>query len=175
MITVWGTADLHFFDEDIIRYENRPFKSVEEMNETLIKNWNDRVDPEDIVFVLGDVSAGDREETSEIIHRLKGHKILIMGNHDRDKSPDYWLSVGFDEVSRYPIICNGYFILSHEPPSYFQETTPYAFFYGHVHSTSMYQTVTEKTACVCVERWNYAPAILDKVTEQMCFMKLKAR
>ena len=53
---IWFTSDLHFNHLNILKYEpkSRPFENVAEMNEALIKNWNDRVKPEDTVFVLGD-------------------------------------------------------------------------------------------------------------------------
>ena len=49
------TSDLHFGHERVIKFDNRPFKSVEEMNEELIKRWNNKVDRGDLVYVLGDM------------------------------------------------------------------------------------------------------------------------
>ena len=43
-------ADTHFFHENVIKYCNRPFKSIEEMNQTMIKNWNEMVDDNDIIY-----------------------------------------------------------------------------------------------------------------------------
>lgn len=161
-------ADLHFFHKNIIEYEKRPFSSVHQMNETLVKNWNDVVSKHDTVFVLGDVSFANKEETRKIISRLNGKKVLIMGNHDRGRSVEnFWKYVGFDEVYKYPIVYADFLILSHEPPMYFNQTTPYAYIYGHVHSTDMYETVTKNSACVSVERWNYTPVELGKIIKFM--------
>jgi calcineurin-like phosphoesterase family protein len=74
-------ADTHFNHKNIIKYCNRPFKSEEEMNETMIRNWNYKVTPQDTVYILGDFGFGDLEP---ILKRLNGKKILILGSHDKD-------------------------------------------------------------------------------------------
>ena len=81
-MTLYFTADTHFFHHNVIEYSKRPFASVTEMNEKLIYNWNSTVTDGDVVYHLGDVSFGKKEETTEIIKRLKGEIHLIRGNHD---------------------------------------------------------------------------------------------
>lgn len=83
------TADTHFNHKNIIRYCNRPFSTVEEMNETLIRNWNEKIKPNDTVYHIGDFGFGNLEP---ILKRLNGKKILIIGSHDRDtlKCKDYF-------------------------------------------------------------------------------------
>jgi len=158
-------ADTHFFHENIIRYENRPFKDAEHMNKEIIKRWNNTVKKNDKVFVLGDVFFHETEKTAkDIISSLNGNKILILGNHDR-KSVKYWMDIGFSEVYKYPIIYKDFFILSHEPPTYFNDSCPYFYIYGHVHSTDMYKTITNNSACVSVERWDYTPVSINKIVE----------
>lgn len=76
------TADLHFFHKNVITYENRPFESVEDMNNALIKNWNKKVTPRDSVYILGDFSLGGPDQTLSVIRRLNGQLHLIRGNHD---------------------------------------------------------------------------------------------
>lgn len=61
----------------------RPFSSVEEMNDALTERWNERVDDEDTVWVLGDFAMGPIRESLALTGRLKGRKYLICGNHDR--------------------------------------------------------------------------------------------
>ena len=168
MNEIFVTADLHLFHNNIIKYENRPFRGVEEMNDEIVKRWNNTVSKHDKVFVLGDVSFGGKEETKEIIERLNGHKTLIMGNHDRPRSiTNFWQYVGFNEVCRYPIIYKEFTVMTHEPPSYFNEATPFAYIYGHVHSSDMYKTITKNTACVSMERWDYTPVNIEKIYELM--------
>ena len=147
-------ADTHFNHENIIKYCNRPFKSVEEMNETIIKNWNETVSNNDIVICLGDVGLGNYDSLIPIIERLNCKKILILGNHD-NFSENKYRELGFHTVSRFPIIYNNFFIMSHAPME-LSETTPYFNFYGHVHNDSKYiDNATSK--CVSVERIGYRP------------------
>lgn len=157
------TSDLHFGHGNIIQYEHRPFRDVDHMDRSLIKNWNQVVSKYDRVFVLGDVGFYPMDKLSEYVHLLNGRKTLIMGNHDRGRNVRRWMECGFDEVSKYPIILDNSIVLSHEPPEYFNDGTPFFWMYGHVHGTGMYQTVTANSACVCVERWGYAPVEMQKI------------
>lgn len=75
-------ADTHFSHSNIIRFDNRPYDTVEEMNEDLIKNWNKKVKDGDTTYILGDFCWGKEPEWIEILDRLKGNKVLIRGNHD---------------------------------------------------------------------------------------------
>ena len=79
---IFFESDSHFCHEAIIKYCDRPFKSVEEMNETIIENWNLVVGQKDIVFHLGDFGLGPFEKLKKIFQRLNGDIYLIMGNHD---------------------------------------------------------------------------------------------
>lgn len=147
-------ADTHFGHEKIIRYCNRPFRTVEEMDETLIKNWNETVSKKDTVLVLGDFALGTKEYIENITKKLNGNKILILGNHD-ERSEDFYRSIGFNTVFRFPILWNNFFLMSHAPLQ-LSETTPYFNFYGHVHTDEKYHdTATSK--CVSVERIGYRP------------------
>lgn len=83
MTTTWFSSDWHFGHERINELADRPFKSVTEMNETIVENWNSVVEPDHSAFVLGDVAMGKIDESLPIIAALNGHKTLILGNHDR--------------------------------------------------------------------------------------------
>ena len=76
------TSDTHFNHANIIHYCNRPFKNAEQMNETLIANWNCVITPDDTVFHLGDFCLGGAAEWTKILDRLNGKIYLILGNHD---------------------------------------------------------------------------------------------
>src|ERR1035437_4215616 len=78
---IYFTSDLHLWHSNIIRFCNRPFSSVEAMNEMLIKNWNDVVKEDDVVYCLGDISLAVRP-VEAMTCRLMGKKYLVPGNHD---------------------------------------------------------------------------------------------
>ncbi|AZU97283.1 phosphoesterase [Streptomyces phage Gilson] len=77
------TSDTHFGHERIISLCERPFDSVDEMNETMIERWNETVKQSDTVYHLGDVALGKIAESLPLVGRLNGYKILVPGNHDR--------------------------------------------------------------------------------------------
>lgn len=70
----------------------------------MIENWNAAVAAGDTVFHLGDFSFLGLEATRDIVSRLNGYKILILGNRDRGRGRSWWLEAGFDEVSEYPLV-----------------------------------------------------------------------
>lgn len=163
-------ADTHFNHANIIKYEDRPFNTVEEMNGALINNWNSIVKERDKIYVLGDFAFGNLEYIEELISNLNGYKVLIMGNHDRriKKSSKWWIDRGFNEASKYPIIKDNKIVMQHEP-ALLQDMikSNYTYLYGHVHSASNYKTVTSFSACVCVERWDYKPVLLSKLIKEI--------
>ena len=79
---VWFTSDTHFYHENILRFCSRPFKDITEMNDALVKNWNETVPEDGIVFHLGDFAFGGSREWNDILSRLNGEIYLILGNHD---------------------------------------------------------------------------------------------
>jgi len=93
-MSIFFSADLHLGHKNVIQYCNRPFPSLEEMDETIIRNWNNVVtQPQDLVYCLGDFAFTNHREYRR---RLNGRIILIEGNHD--KGPNQQL---FEKV--YPI------------------------------------------------------------------------
>jgi calcineurin-like phosphoesterase family protein len=84
---IYFTADTHFGHANIIKYCHRPFKTADEMDETMIENWNKSVKDSDIVYLIGDMCFG-REHYFKIKARLKGKIFLIEGDHDKDLRGD---------------------------------------------------------------------------------------
>jgi len=156
----FGISDTHFGHTNIIRYCDRPFATIEEMDSALMRNWNDTVSKNDRVFHFGDFCFKYNDEKIKwLLSQLNGYKILIMGNHDRRVSPKKWMELGFDEVYPYPIIYQGFYMFSHEP-MVLNRHMPYANLYGHLHEKKM---EGEGYYNMCVENNGYRPVPLEDV------------
>lgn len=158
-------ADLHFGHDAVIRYENRPFENVKEMDEALIANWNQVVGEQDRVYLLGDVSFYNEEMTAGIIRQLNGMKYLVTGNHDNAEVARYY-EMGFCRVYDCPVILEEFWMLSHEP-LYVNKNMPYANIFGHVHTGKQYTDYSEQSFCVSAERICYTPVGFDEIKRLM--------
>lgn len=83
---LYFTSDLHLGHGNIIKFCNRPFVDVNEMNNTIINNWNKVIKEDDLCFILGDFSMWGRQSWENLLDRMLGRKILIIGNHDKEKT-----------------------------------------------------------------------------------------
>ena len=162
-MAVFFIADTHFGEDNIRRYENRPFASAEEMDKALERNWNNTVVDEDEVFVLGDFGADGHE--SLILSRLNGKKFLVKGNHDI-YSNEYYRQAGFDEVYDMPVLYKGFWILSHDS-IYVNSNMPYANIFGHVHNSPIVKDFSSQHFCVSSERIEYTPIAFEKIIEKV--------
>ena len=129
-------SDWHYGHANVIGFDNRPFKSVEEMNEELIRRWNSVVTNGDLVYILGDMFWIKTTGAIPIMDRLNGQKILIKGNHDRVK--DRELSSKFLKITEYlEIEDNGLkLVLCHYPiPCFKNHFYGAVHLYGHVHNS----------------------------------------
>ena len=151
---------------NIIKYCNRPFKDVYEMNEAMIDNWNKVVRKEDKVIMNGDFALCGKDKIIEIGQRLNGRKTLILGNHDGASLKTYY-DAGFEMVSKYPILVNEFFIVSHQPPQFISDNTPYVYFYAHVHDNLAYADCSPRSFCVSAERINYTPIEFNEIVKRM--------
>ena len=169
-MTIWFTSDSHFCHKNIIKYCDRPFLDVEEMNSELIRRWNSEVAEDDVVYHLGDIYLGPADRARSLLSALNGRIILIRGNHDRH-SKDWYLQRGIAEM--YPslfLYAGGKrILLTHEP----DKDTGYRIgedydlhFFGHIHNDThrgAYPAVAHNGACLCVELWNYYPVALETI------------
>lgn len=165
----WIISDTHFNHSNIINYENRPFATKEEMNEELVRRWNETVAPDDVVYHLGDVVFGGKAIKEGILKRLNGYKILRLGNHDDRTTKRQWANY-FDEVYEDDILLDE-LCLSHYPISDYEMERLLALglikgnVHGHVHSQigDLDQT---KYKCVSVELTDYRPVDFDEIKAQ---------
>ena len=79
---IYYISDLHLGHQNVIRMDDRPFETVGQMDETLIRLWNERVTDEDDVYIIGDFTYRNGYSADWYLRRLKGRKHLIIGNHD---------------------------------------------------------------------------------------------
>ena len=89
MAEIFFISDTHFFHENILRFTDeegkpiRPFSSISEMHDTIVKNWNNTVSKTDHVYHLGDVTFDYSQKFIDLLYSLNGHKRLCIGNHDK--------------------------------------------------------------------------------------------
>lgn len=155
---IW--SDIHLGHTNIIRYCERPFTDTEAMDKALLRAWRETVGPNDTLINLGDVCfKWSKERLQNTLKNLPGHKILIMGNHDRHHSVDWWREAGFDEVYPYPIIYKQWYILSHEEV-FMNDSMPYINLHGHRHQVVL--SGKNYINC-CVEVHDYKPVLFDSL------------
>jgi len=137
---VWFTSDTHFCHKNILRFCNRSFTDIDEMNEILINNWNDCVKPDDYVFHLGDFAFTNAKNISDIEKRLNGHIYLIKGNHDEFvfKQIRNYEHIEWIGYQLYINVCDQKIYLNHYPflcyaGTYRNNNSIWQLF-GHVHT-----------------------------------------
>ncbi len=163
-MTIYFTADTHFGHQGILRMSKRPFASIEEHDELLVKAWNATVRPGDEVWHLGDFAYRcTAEHAQRVFGRLNGTKRLVTGNHEKRGRALGWASQheGFlDTVAagRRIILCH-----------YGMRAWPGAFrgtlhLYGHTHGLL---PDTTQSADVGVDRWRFRPVRLEEILVRM--------
>ena len=152
---IWITSDHHFFHRNIIRYCDRPFTSYQEMNEFMIRKWNEKVNREDIVIHLGDFCLFGIEKARQIKEQLNGTIILIRGNHDYNNMEELGFIVAGE---KWQI---GKLILTHRPLD--KEEIPAGMInvHGHIHNKDSFNGVN-----VSVEKTGYSPVELGQFADK---------
>lgn len=97
-VKIWFTSDTHFGHKNILTFCERPFNSVEEMDNAIIERWNSKVGKDDIVFHLGDFAFASNKRWQDLIYKLNGKIYLILGNHDITRWPGTYTMQLFDRV-----------------------------------------------------------------------------
>lgn len=157
-------SDTHFDHVNIIKYCNRPFDTIELMNDALIRNWNAVVKPEDEVWHLGDVCI-NYKKAFNFISRLNGKKILVLGNHDGNRKQ--MLSHGFDETYQDYTMRIGIHkvFLMHRPKPLKGYDAGKWVVHGHTHNHSPKVDLENKMINMSVEWWDYSPVAESEIAK----------
>lgn len=170
---IYFTSDNHYFHENIITYCKRPYSSIEEMNEGMVKRHNSIVLPNDTCYFLGDFAFGKRSnnfhELNSLFQRLNGKKILIKGNHDSKMvlNLNGWESIN----DLLEINVSGHkVILCHYAMKVWNKSHDGSFhLYGHSH-----QTLKEDSGYsfdIGCDGWDWKPVSIDTVINKMQWKK----
>lgn len=166
-MSVYLISDTHFGHKNIIKYCNRPFETIQEMDEEIIKRWNLVVtSAEDIVYHLGDFGWGNKEEITRLRSRLNGRIYLVKGNHDYH-GVHWYYDCGFERVYDCPIVVQDFYILTHAPIEPIDMTSRYANIHGHVHEDPRFSKPTARSFNVSCENINYTPIDINLIIEKM--------
>lgn len=174
---LYFTADTHFGHRRMLDYrrnEGREFSAPWEMDEKLIKNWNEVVSDKDEVWHLGDFSFANWNRTVEIFEQLRGHKHLVYGNHDKANRNKY--KELFESVQDYKhLVVQGSrwggsnkieIMLLHYPMwRWNKQRYGTIHCHGHIHNKTPFTDFNIKRVDVGVDAWEYYPASIEKIVE----------
>jgi calcineurin-like phosphoesterase family protein len=177
MSNVFLVSDTHFGHAGVCRFMRddgvtklRPWDNPEEMDEAMVKLWNETVRPNDKVYHLGDVVIN--RKALHIMHRLNGDKVLIKGNHDIFRLDEY--TPFFRDIRGYHVL-NG-LILSHIPVHEESLARFGCNIHGHLHSNRVMkemlhnkgvQVIDPRYFCVCVEQTDFKPIAFEEVMKRI--------
>jgi calcineurin-like phosphoesterase family protein len=183
---IFFASDYHLGHHNVIKYDNRPFRNVDEMHSVLLRNWNSVVGINDIVFYLGDLSFGKSELSKWFTHSINGKIHFILGNHDKMKDIvklnrfesihpygcEIWIK---DKETKSARGSDGYqqIVLSHYPILSWNRSHHGSW---HIHGHS-HQSITKsdigkeyykrKVIDIGCNGWNYTPQSYQQIKEVM--------
>lgn len=173
---IYFTSDLHFCHDREFLFKPRGFSNVDEMNEAIVKRWNDTVGENDTVYILGDLMLKDNAKGIEYINRLNGIKHIIYGNHDTASRIELYhnalkdvVQLSYAEMVDY----NGYhFFCTHYPcltgtlekESLKQMTCN---LFGHTHSKDKFYNDMPFMYNVALDAHNCTPVSIDEIISDM--------
>jgi calcineurin-like phosphoesterase family protein len=170
-VTIYYTSDTHFRHHGILEIDSRPFASLEEMEASIVRNWNLRVRPRDTVWVVGDFALGKPNVVAEILGRLNGRKHLVWGNHDdrTRKLPGWETSQPYAEIhDGQDFLC-----LHHYAQRTWRDLQRGAFhLFGHSHGWLSPQCRSIDVGIMC---WDYRPVTLAEIKKRLAGLGLLER
>lgn len=173
---IYYISDTHLGDQRVFNKCSRPFKDLDELERTVVRNWNAKVKEDDVVYVLGDIAEDDYIRAIDVYKNLNGHKHLIVGNHDLKRLNDIETSGVFESVKFMDLIeDNGRKVcICHYPVMDWMEFSRGGYLvYGHIHNKTekndiaykqMKEYFKDKLAFNAgVDVTNFEPVTLDEM------------
>ena len=168
---IYYIADTHFGHEAILRHDQRPFSSMEDMDRALMENWNRVVGPEDDVYILGDFCYRSAKAPASYLKQLHGHKHLIRGNHDGGALKDAHFTEQLESVDKLLFLRDQgrNVVLCHFPLAEWNGFYRGAYhLYGHIHTRRdsaawAYMAGQPRAFNVGCMLHNYTPVTLDQL------------
>lgn len=163
-------SDLHFGHSNVINFDKRPFADTTEMDNAMIYLWNSRVSTDDNVYVIGDFSYRSIHPAEWYLRQLKGHKHLIIGNHDGETLKSENAMSYFESVDKMMHVTDGdrQICLCHFPIAEWNSYHKgHWHIYGHIHGrvddTYHFMKNKEKAlnAAACIN--NYSPSSVNEL------------
>lgn len=152
-IMIYFTSDQHFGHKNIIKLCNRPFNSLEEMDESIIENWNNVVKSKDTIYVLGDFAWKKGFDYSQ---RLNGNKIFLLGDHDKQVYGEKLLIIKMEGI---------WFVLCHWPLySWNKQNYNSIHLHGHIHNNII--DFKKNRINVSVDVTDFKPLSLEEILKR---------
>ena len=174
MTRIFFTADCHFDHSAIIKFCNRPFKNIQHMNEEIIKRWNNKVKPNDLVYHLGDFAFKGADNARFFETLLNGNIVHIRGNHDKNNGVKTILTHSIMKFGGLNIY------VKHQPPDGLQKGTIEEslinscdlVFCGHIHNLWKHKIIFGKYVInVGVDVWDFEPIQIHSILKYLAKVK----
>lgn len=170
---IFYIGDMHLGHKNVIEYDGRPFSTIDEMDKVLIENWNRKVNDEDHVYIIGDFVYRSGYKSSYYLKQLKGHKHLIVGNHDLCTLEDENAMTYFESVEKLGYVNDDgrKVVMCHYPLAEWKgcrrEKNPSYHVYSHIHNRhneiSRFMDRRENALNVGCMINNYEPCTLEEL------------
>ncbi|MFW6046363.1 MAG: metallophosphoesterase [Candidatus Woesearchaeota archaeon] len=158
---IYFTSDQHFYHKNVIRYCQRPYSDITQMQNDIIKKHNEVVSKKDTVYHLGDFAFLRKDQITKIsglLEKMNGEHHLILGNHDEGK-PFTYLNMGF--ISIHTSLFVDEFLLVHDPAMAVVAEDGQKVLCGHLHE--LVKWVNSKILNVGVDVWGFKPLSIDYI------------
>jgi calcineurin-like phosphoesterase family protein len=157
---IYFTADCHFNHASIIKYTGRPFKDVHNMNDEMVRRWNAKVKPNDLVYHLGDFAFKGTTSAIDWQAKLNGEIVHIIGNHDYNNGVKSYINVALMQFGNLEVLAQ------HRPPTVPGEVPDYVdlVLCGHVHNHWRHDSINGIPIInVGMDAWQFTPISVDSV------------